>query len=147
VLAYGDALVPVAFALMALLLALLLVLLWIQAGARWIAVFWVWRQALAWWRARSGGSGGPPGRRPGGAGGARESSGHSARYRAVMGSRGWRRRRRSVLRVQGGRCAVPGCTQRAVDVHHAEGYARLGRERLDELLGVCERHHRQLHGR
>jgi hypothetical protein len=30
---------------------------------------------------------------------------------------------------------------------NAEGYARLGRERLDELLGGCERHHRPLHGR
>jgi hypothetical protein len=65
----------------------------------------------------------------------------------VLRSAAWRRRRRAVLRRQGGRCAVPGCTAQAVDVHHAEGYARLGHERLDELLGVCERHHRQLHGR
>ena len=52
-----------------------------------------------------------------------------------------------MLRRQGGRCAVPGCTRRAVDVHHAEGYGRLGRESLDELVALCERHHDQLHGR
>jgi hypothetical protein len=49
--------------------------------------------------------------------------------------------------VLAGLWPLPGCTQRAVDVHHAAGYARLGREGPDELLGVCERHHRQLHGR
>ncbi len=88
---------------------------------------------------------GTPLPRPAGAaGGHREHSGHSRR---VMGSAGWRRRRGQVLRRQGGRCAAPGCTARAVDVHHAEGYARRGRERPDELLGVCERHHRQPHGR
>jgi hypothetical protein len=140
VLAHGDALVPVAFVLMALLLAALLALAWLQGGARLLVAVWVWRRAWAWWRGRRGASGG----RPGGAGGPR---GHSEHYRRVMGSAGWRRRRRQVLRRQGGRCAVPGCTQRAVDVHHAAGYARLGRERPDELLGVCERHHRQLHGR
>jgi hypothetical protein len=88
---------------------------------------------LAAWLRRPG--------RPGGAGG------HSAEYEAVLHSAGWRRRRRAVLARQGGRCAVPGCTARAVDVHHAEGYGRLGRERPDELLGLCERHHGQLHGR
>ena len=138
VLAHGDALVPVAFVLMALLLVLLVALAWLQGGARLILAVWVWRQAIAWWRARRS-----PGR-PGGAGGSRE---HSDRYRRVMGSRGWRRRTRAVRSRQGGRCGVPGCTRRIDHVHHAEGYRNLGRERLGELLGVCEIHHRQLHGR
>lgn len=128
----------VVWAVLGAALVVCLVGVWVQAGARWLVVLWVWRHAWRWWRYRSRAG------RPGGAGGHRE---HSARYRAVMGSRGWRRRRQLVLHRQGGRCAVPGCTQRAVDVHHGEGYSRLGRERLDELLGVCERHHRQLHGR
>jgi hypothetical protein len=106
--------------------------------ATWLKVRLLWHGGsaaggLAAWLRRGG--------RPGGAGG------HSAEYEAAMRSSGWRRRRRAVLARQGGRCAVPGCSARAVDVHHAEGYARLGHERLDELLGVCERHHRQLHGR
>jgi hypothetical protein len=131
---HGDELLPVGLVLCVVLFVVCTALVWAQAGARWIAVFWIWREFLRGLRRHRG------------ARGDGEGQGHSPEYRAVMGSAGWRRRRGQVLHRQGGRCAVPGCTQRAVDVHHAEGYARLGRESLDELLGVCERHHRQLHG-
>jgi hypothetical protein len=144
VLAHGEVLVPVAFVLMALLLALLLALLWIQAGARWIAVFWIWRQALAWWRARAGpsGSGGASGGRPGGAGGPRE---HSAEYRAYMRSPAWRRRRARVLRRAGRRCR--GCGGPAKDVHHLWYGTPLGSEPDSALAPLCEGCHRQAHSR
>jgi hypothetical protein len=135
VLAHGEVLVPVAFGLMALLLALLVALAWLQAGARWIAVFWIWRQALAWWRARGGASG----RRPGGAGGHRE---HSARYQAVMGSPGWRRRQ--AIRHQGRRCAWCGARGR-LQGHHLT-YARLGREAPGDVVALCPACHARAHG-
>jgi hypothetical protein len=150
VLAHGEVLVPVAFVLMALVLALLLALLWIQAGARWIVVLWVWRRALAWWRARagpggsggSGGSGGASGRRPGGAGGDRE---RSPEYRAYMRSPAWRRRRARVLRRAGRRCR--GCGGPARDVHHLWYGTPLGSEPDAALAPLCEACHAQAHGR
>jgi hypothetical protein len=128
---HGEQLLLPGLALCVLLLLAAMAYLWFLQGARLIAAGWVWSRFVDGFRHR-------------GAGGPRE---HSAEYEAVMKSPGWRRRRAGVLRRQGGRCAVPGCTAPAVDVHHAEGYARLGRERPDELLGLCPRHHAQLHGR
>jgi hypothetical protein len=132
-LAYGPALVPVAFVVLLLLAAVLLALAWLQGGARLLVAVWVWRWALAWWRAR-----GPAGR-PGGAGGRR------ALYQAVMASSGWRRRRRRALRRAGRRCQRCGAPG-PLDVHHRT-YARLGRERPGDLLALCESCHRALHGR
>jgi hypothetical protein len=142
VLAHGDTLVPLAFALMALLLALLLALAWLQGGARLIAVGWIWRQAWRWWRARSSGSGGASGRRPGGAGGPRE---HSAEYRAYMRSPAWRRRRARVLRRAGRRCR--GCGGPAKDVHHLWYGTPLGSEPDRALAPLCEACHARVHGR
>src|SRR5688572_6635129 len=79
--------------------------LWFFQGARIIAAGWVWGRFLEGLR-------GAPSHR--GARGDGDGGGHSVEYRAVMGSAGWRRRRGQVLRRQGGRCAVPGCTSRAV---------------------------------
>jgi hypothetical protein len=138
VLTHGDALVPVAFVLMGLLLVGMLALAWLQAGARWIAVFWIWRQALAWWRARGGASG----RRPGGAGGHRE---HSAEYRAYMRSPAWRRRRARVLRRAGRRCR--GCRGPAKDVHHLWYGTPLGSEPDSALAPLCEECHTRAHSR
>ena len=132
-LAHGLALVPVAFVLLLLLAAVLLALAWLQGGARLIVAVWVWRQALAWWRARA------PTSRPGSA------WGRSARYHAVMASGGWRRRRRRAIGRAGRRCQRCGAPG-PLDVHHLT-YARLGRERAGDLLAVCESCHRALHGR
>ena len=41
-------------------------------------------------------------------------------------------------------CAV--CYAPNVDLHH-KSYARLGRERLDDLAPLCRRHHDELHER
>jgi hypothetical protein len=136
VLAHGDALVPVAFVLMALLLVLFCALAWLQGGARLIVAVWVWRQAMAWWRARRS-----PGR-PGGAGGHRE---HSAEYRAYMRSPAWRRRRARVLRRVGRRCR--GCGGPARDVHHLWYGTPLGTEPDAALAPLCEDCHARAHGR
>jgi hypothetical protein len=121
--------------------ALLLLALWVVQGARLVALVALAGGALQWLRdrARGGGRGVFP--TPSGGRG-----GHSARYRTVMGSPGWRRRRARVLRAAGRRCQTPGCTARAVDVHHVT-YARLGHERPGDLLAVCEPCHDRLHGR
>ena len=132
-LVHGQVLVPVAFVLLLLLAAVLLALAWLQGGARLIVAVWVWRQALAWWRARA------PTSRSGGAGG------RSALYQAVMASGGWRRRRRRAIGRAGRRCQRCGAPG-PLDVHHLT-YARLGRERPGDLLAVCESCHRALHGR
>jgi hypothetical protein len=132
-LAHGLALVPVAFVLLLLLAAVLLALAWLQGGARLIVAVWVWRQALAWWRARA------PTSRPGGAGG------RSALYQAVMASSAWRRRRRQALRRAGRRCQRCGA-RGPLDVHHLT-YRALGRERPGDLLALCESCHGALHGR
>ena len=105
------------------------VYVWFLQGARIIAAGYVWRRAWAWWRSRPGGTAG----------------GHTERYRAVMGSEGWRRRRRQALRRAGRRCQRCGA-RGPLDVHHLT-YARLGRERPGDLLAVCERCHGALHGR
>jgi hypothetical protein len=128
-LAHGEQLLLPGLAAGVLLLVAVVAYLWFLQGARLIAAGWVWSRFLEGFRHR----------------GARGEAKHSPEYDAYLSSAAWRRRRGRVLRQQGGRCAVPGCSAPAVDVHHAEGYARLGRERPDELLGVCERHHRQLH--
>lgn len=131
-LGHGEQLLLPGLAACVLLLVAIVAYLWFLQGARLIAAGWVWSRFLEGFHHR-GARGG--------------DGGHSPEYDAYLSSGAWRRRRGQVLRRQGGRCGVPGCTAPAVDVHHAEGYSRLGRERLDELLGLCERHHRQLHGR
>jgi hypothetical protein len=103
-------------------------------GARILAAAYVWRRAWRWWRSR----------RPGGAGGAGGHA-HSGRYRAVMGSAGWRRLRAATIRRAGRRCERCGA-RGPLDAHHLT-YARLGRERPGDLLAVCERCHGVLHGR
>ena len=130
-LEHGEQLLVAGLALCVLLVMLSTAYLWFFQGARIIAAGWVWSRFLDGLRHR-------------GAGGARE---HSPEYEAVMHSPAWRRRRGQVLRRQGGQCAVPGCTARAVDVAPRRGLPHLGRESLGELLGLCSRHHRQLHGR
>jgi len=121
--------------------ALLLLALWVVQGAHLAVLAALAGGALLWLRDRV--SGGARGVFPAPSGG---RGGHSARYRAVMASPGWRRRRARVLRAAARRCQTPGCTARAVDVHHVT-YDRLGRERPGDLLAVCEPCHARLHGR
>ena len=131
----------VALPLLLVTAALLLLALWVVRGARLVALVAIAGGVLLWLRDRA--HGGVLGVSPAPSGG---RGGHSARYRAVMGSPGWRQRRARVLRAAGRRCQTPGCTARAVDVHHVT-YARLGRERPGDLLAVCEPCHDRLHGR
>jgi len=67
-----------------------------------------------------------------------------AAYRHVyLRSAHWQRVASSCRRRQRGRCAA--CGRRAkLDVHHCT-YARLGREREGDIVGLCRRDHRALH--
>jgi hypothetical protein len=132
VLRDGDVLLLPAFVLLLAMAGLLTALAWLQGGARLLMALLVWRRAWAWWRGRPFGH-------PGGAGG------HTERYRAVMSSGGWRRRRAAAIRRAGRRCQRCGA-RGPLDVHHLT-YRRLGRERPGDLLAVCERCHGVLHGR
>ena len=115
--------------------------LWVVQGARLAVLVAIAGGALLWLRDRA--LGGVPSVPPTPSGG---RGGRSARYQAVMRSVGWRRRRARALRAAGRRCQTPGCTARAVDVHHVT-YDRLGYERPGDLLAVCEPCHDRLHGR
>lgn len=67
----------------------------------------------------------------------------SAEYQAYMKSEAWRKKRAEVIRRAKGRCER--CRRWAiVNVHHLT-YARLGREFLSDLLGVCVKCHKELH--
>jgi len=137
-LVHGGALLPVALALCVLGVLAGTASLWFLQGARLLAAVWVWWRAWAWWRSCSG----PSPDRPGGAGGHREPS---DRYRRVMASPGWRRRRAQTIRRAGRRCQA--CGRRGpLDVHHLS-YAHLGDERPDELIALCGPCHSRLHGR
>jgi HNH endonuclease len=129
-LAHGDELLPVGLVLMGLLFVVCLAGVWLQAGARWIAVFWVWREFLRGLRER---------RHRGGAGD------HSAEYAAYMQSPEWRRRRATILRQHGRRCQECGA-RGPLDVHHVT-YRDLGNERPWQLAALCPDCHRKAHGR
>jgi hypothetical protein len=133
----------VALPLLLVTAALLLLALRVVQGARLALLAALAGAALLWLRERAHGAGaGPP--FPFAPSGGR--GGRSARYRAVMRSTGWRRRRARVIRRAGGRCETPGCGGRAVDVHHTT-YQDLGNERPWQLRALCERCHARLHGR
>lgn len=65
-------------------------------------------------------------------------------YKAYLASPAWRARRLDVIRRSGGICER--CHDwPVVNVHHLS-YERLGCELPDDLLGVCTKCHRNLHG-
>jgi hypothetical protein len=114
-----------------LLLALLLLLaLWAVRAAKVALLLTAVGVALLWLRERVSG-------RPGGPGG------RSDRYRRVMASRGWRRRRAAAIRRAGRRCEACGA-RGPLDVHHVS-YAHLGAERPHELRALCPDCHGRLH--
>jgi len=64
-------------------------------------------------------------------------------YTSYINSSEWRMRAKAA-KEQAGECAV--CTSHnALEVHHRT-YARLGRERPEDLVVLCSRHHRMIHG-
>ena len=129
--ANGHAFLPAVAALCFLLALLIATYLWFLQGSRIVAAAWVWRRAWRWWRARClGGAGGRA---------------HSERYRAVLASGGWRRRRAAAIRRAGRRCQRCGA-RGPLDVHHLT-YRTLGRERPGDLLALCESCHGAVHGR
>lgn len=72
------------------------------------------------------------------------------RYRKYLNSIEWRIKRRQVL-IRAGyrceRCGTPGTGSNGVvlEVHHAEEYANLGDEPLDELEALCDPCHEDIH--
>ena len=64
-------------------------------------------------------------------------------YQEYIQSPAWQRKARAV-KEQAGVCAV--CTRTTgLEVHHRT-YVRLGREHPSDLVVLCERHHRLIHG-
>jgi 5-methylcytosine-specific restriction endonuclease McrA len=46
-----------------------------------------------------------------------------------------------------GRCRFPGCESRRIDLHHIQYWVNGGRTSLDNLIGLCKRHHMAVHDR
>jgi 5-methylcytosine-specific restriction endonuclease McrA len=65
-------------------------------------------------------------------------------YQKYLRSRRWREKRSAVILRSRGICERCGAWPVA-GVHHLT-YAGLGNEHLDQLLGVCSRCHKELHG-
>jgi hypothetical protein len=128
---HGDELLPLSLVLMGLLFLVCLALVWARAGARWIAVYWIWREFLRGLRAR---------RHPGGAGG------YSHEYTTFMASPEWRRQRERVLRRDGHRCQ--GCGgRRGLEAHHL-WYAKPLPDTPDwGITTLCAGCHTATHGR
>lgn len=66
------------------------------------------------------------------------------KYRRHLESPEWAEKRRQVRERSGGRCEISGCKRKARHCHHLT-YARLGRERLEDLIDLCDLHHQQEH--
>lgn len=68
-----------------------------------------------------------------------------AMYDSYMRSEQWAQKRRDVIARDGGVCGI--CHDAAItEVHHLT-YERVGREPLDDLVGVCSACHAIQHGR
>lgn len=67
----------------------------------------------------------------------------SAQKRAKRNHKRWRLNRAAVLRQQGGRCAF--CPAPIDEVHHIQPIQFGGSDALENLQGVCARHHILLH--
>jgi Domain of unknown function (DUF222)/HNH endonuclease len=52
---------------------------------------------------------------------------------------------RRALRLRGGGCQFPGCTNRRVDGHHVVPWSRGGSTALGNLCSLCRRHHGYVH--
>lgn len=67
-------------------------------------------------------------------------------YGAYLKSAMWRNTREKCLSRNGHRCFICGCTAllRRLDVHHLH-YKTVGREGADDLVPLCEWHHKIIH--
>lgn len=54
---------------------------------------------------------------------------------------GWGVTRKRILQRAGGRCAEPGCTDRATDVDHIVAVSAGGSEADANLQALCRQHH------
>ena len=61
-----------------------------------------------------------------------------AEYQAYIASERWERLRFAVRWIQQDRCALCGCIAVPMVVHHND-YARVGKERPEDLIGLCKR--------
>ena len=68
------------------------------------------------------------------------------KYFAYMNSSTWREKRSAAIQRAGGRCQICGLSNRRLQVHH-NSYERLGFESPEDLIVVCDRCHRMVHGR
>ncbi|MGH3496693.1 MAG: DUF222 domain-containing protein [Nocardioidaceae bacterium] len=54
--------------------------------------------------------------------------------------------RRAIRVRSAGRCEVPGCDRRHVQIHHVIPWAQGGTTDVSAMIAACHRHHRMIHG-
>lgn len=68
---------------------------------------------------------------------------HKTPYDQYINSKAWQNKRREAINASGGKCQ--GCgTDRSLTVHH-KTYARLGKEKLTDLVVLCQDCHADEH--
>lgn len=70
---------------------------------------------------------------------------HSRRYEDYLNSEAWSRLRARRIGIDNGQCRV--CGAQATQVHHKKYPAVLGRERVDDLISLCNACHGHKHGK
>ena len=71
--------------------------------------------------------------------------GPGKKYLEYMDSREWIEKKQEYWDSEGYSCKVPGCeVESRLEVHHWT-YSRLGNEDIRDLVGVCKRHHQEIH--
>lgn len=66
-------------------------------------------------------------------------------YAAYLRSEHWQRLARAAKDLAGGKCTLCRGTKTLVAHHTPEGYARLGRERIEDLIVLCDACHQRHH--
>ena len=71
----------------------------------------------------------------------------SERYNGLR--KEWRnksqRLRKTIIKLQSGKCAVKTCNRPIEDVHHIKSLWSKGTNSIDNLRGLCKLHHHKLH--
>ena len=71
----------------------------------------------------------------------------SASYVNYLKSEKWAAKKRAYYARYGKNCKACGTIRGTIELHHAHGYDRMGRERLSELKSMCKPCHKEIHDR
>jgi len=70
---------------------------------------------------------------------------HSTKYKKYLRSKEWRKKRKEVLELYGNMCMMCGKFSKHLHIHHLN-YENLGNESLSDLIPLCRKCHKLLHG-